>query len=39
MTFDDKNLPRFVTKYGLKFMINHKKIAILKKKLELKPQR
>ena len=26
MTSDDKDLPRFVTKNGLKFMINQKKI-------------
>ena len=25
-TSDDKDLPRFVTKNGLKFMINHKKL-------------
>ena len=30
-TFADKNLPRFVTKNGLKFMINQKKITTLKK--------
>ena len=34
-TFDDKDLPRFVTKNGLKFMINQKKITILTKKSEL----
>ena len=37
-TFDDKDLSRFVTKNGLKFMINQKKIATLKKILELKHQ-
>ena len=37
-TFDDKDLPRFVTKNGLKFMINQKKITMLTKKLELKHQ-
>ena len=37
-TFDDKNLPRFVTKNGLKFMINQKKITTLTKKLESKHQ-
>ena len=26
ITSDDKNLPRFVTKNGLKFMINQKKL-------------
>ena len=35
-TFDDKDLSRFVTKNGLKFMINQKKITVLTKKLELK---
>ena len=34
-TFDDKDLPRFVTKNRLKFMINQKKITILTKKSEL----
>ena len=38
MTSDDKDLPRFVTKNGLKFMINQKKIITLTKKLELKHQ-
>ena len=37
-TFDDKDLPRFVTKNGLKFMINQKEITMLIKKLELKHQ-
>ena len=37
-TSDDKDLPRFVTKNGLKFMINQKKITALTKKLELKRQ-
>ena len=35
-TSDDKDLPRFVTKNGLKFMINQKKIITLTKKSELK---
>ena len=35
MTSDDKDLPRFVTKNGLKFMINQNKITILTKKSEL----
>ena len=38
MTSDDKDLPRFVAKNGLKFMINRKKLAALTKKLELKHQ-
>ena len=37
-TSDDKDLPRFVTKNGLKFMINQKKVTMLTKKLELKHQ-
>ena len=37
-TFDDKDLPRFVTKNGLKFMIHQKEITMLTKKLELKHQ-
>ena len=37
-TFDDKDLPRFVTKNALKFMINQKKITMLTKKFELKHQ-
>ena len=37
-TSDDKDLPRFVTKNGLKFIINQKKIATLIKKSELKHQ-
>ena len=36
---DNKDLPKFVTKNGLKFMINQKEITMLIKKLELKPQR
>ena len=36
ITSDDKDLPRYVTKNGLKFMINQKKFTILTKKLELK---
>ena len=36
-TFDDNDLPIFVTKNGLTFMINQeKKITRLTKKLELK---
>ena len=38
INFDNKVLPKFVTKNGLKFMINHKEITILIKKLELKLQ-
>ena len=38
ITSDDKDLPRYVTKNGLKFMINQKKVTILTKKLELKHQ-
>ena len=37
-TSDDKDLPRFVTKIGLKFMINQKKIITQINKLELKHQ-
>ena len=37
-TSDDKNIPKFVTKNGLKFMINQKEITMLTKKLELKHQ-
>ena len=37
-TFDDKDLPRFVTKNGLKFMINQKKTIVQTKKSELKHQ-
>ena len=37
-TSDDKDLPRFVTKNVLKFMINQKKIAAVTMKLELKHQ-
>ena len=35
ITSDNKDLPKYVTKNGLKFMINQKKITILTKKLEL----
>ena len=35
---NEKDLPRFVTKNGLKFMISRKKITVLTKKLELKHQ-
>ena len=37
-TFDGKDLPRFVTKYGLKFMINQEEITMLIKKLDSKRQ-
>ena len=37
-TSDDKDLPRFVTKNGLKFMINQEEIIESTKKLELKHQ-
>ena len=37
-TSDNKDLPKFVTKNGLKFMINHKEIMMLIKKLESKHQ-
>ena len=37
-TSDDKDLPRFVTKNGLKFVINQKGIKMLTKKLESKHQ-
>ena len=37
-TFDDKNLPKFITKNGLKFMTNQKIITVSTKKLELKHQ-
>ena len=35
-TFDDKDLPRFVTKTGLKFMINQEEITMLIKKYGIK---
>ena len=35
---DNKDLPKFVTKNGLKFMINHNKIITQIKKLESKHQ-
>ena len=35
---DDKDLPKFVTKNGLKLMINEKEITMLIKKLALKHQ-
>ena len=38
ITSDNKDLPKFVTKNGLKFMINQKKIITQIKKLELKHQ-
>ena len=38
ITSDNKDLPKYVTKNGLNFMINQKKITILTKKLELKHQ-
>ena len=37
-TFDNNDLPTFVTKNGLKFMINQKEITMLIKKLGLKHQ-
>ena len=37
-TTDNKDLPKFVTKNGLKFMMNQKKITVLTKKLGLKQQ-
>ena len=37
-TSDDNDLPKFVTKNGLKFMINQKEIRMLTKKLELNHQ-
>ena len=37
-TFDDKGVPRFPTKNGLKFMISQGEIPMLIKKLELKCQ-
>ena len=37
-TSDDKDLPRFVTKNGFKFMINQEEITMLTNKLELKHQ-
>ena len=36
ITSDNKDLPKFVTKNGLKLMINQKKIITQIKKLELK---
>ena len=38
ITSDDKDLPKFATKNGLKFMINQKEITMLIKKLEFKLQ-
>ena len=37
-TSDDSNLPKFVTKNGLKFIINQKKIIESTNKSELKHQ-
>ena len=37
-TSDDKDLPRFVTKNGLNFMINEEKVTESTKKLELNYQ-
>ena len=37
-TSDDKELPRFVTKNGLKFMINQEEVTSLTKKIELENQ-
>ena len=36
MTSDNKDLPKFLLKNGLMFMINQKEITMLMKKLELK---
>ena len=38
ITSDNKDLPKFVIKNELKFMINQKEITMLIKKLELKHQ-
>ena len=38
INFDNEDLPKYVTKNGLKFMINHKETVMLIKKLELKQQ-
>ena len=38
-TTNDEDLPRFVTKNGLKFIINQKEITMVTKKLKLKHQR
>ena len=38
ITSDNKDLLNMLLKYGLKFMINQKRITILTKKLELKHQ-
>ena len=38
ITSDNKDLPKFVTKNGLKFMINQKEITMLIKKIESKNQ-
>ena len=38
MTSDDKDLSRFVTKCGLKLMINQEKITMVTMKLQLKLQ-
>ena len=38
ITSDNKDLPRYVTKKWIKFMINQKKITTLTKKLKLKHQ-
>ena len=38
-TTNDEDLLRFVTKNGLKFMINQKEITMVTKKLKLKHQR
>ena len=37
-TFDDKNLPRFVTKKSIEIYDESEKITMLTKKLELKHQ-
>ena len=38
ITSDNKDLPKFLLKNGLKFMINQKEITMLIKKLEFKIQ-
>ena len=38
ITSDNKDLPKFVTKNGLKFIINQKEIMMLIKNLELRLQ-
>ena len=38
ITSDDKDLPKFATKNGYKFMTNQQRIAMLAKKSELRRQ-